>query len=82
MQSGLIARSRKVTLTARLPAATRMGGPLLADCGVARRSLWINIAPSLLLALGQNRLRHAVQMWSNKGLYVAGLQIAWLNLGL
>jgi hypothetical protein len=25
-------------------------------------------ASSSLLALGQNRLRHAVQMWSNKGL--------------
>jgi hypothetical protein len=40
-----------------------------------RRSLYIGMAHSLLLALGQNRLRHAVQMWSNKGLIAIVLSI-------
>ena len=32
--------------------------PILAHCGVLRRSLCFGMAPSSLLALGQNRLRH------------------------
>jgi hypothetical protein len=67
VQNGLVARSSKVTQSEGLPAATHRGGPLLADCGVVRRSLYIGPqlvftqaltgAPSLLLAFGQNRLR-------------------------
>jgi hypothetical protein len=40
----------------------RRGGALLADRGVVRRSLYIDMAHSSLLVLGQNRLRHDVQM--------------------
>src|SRR5258708_4265261 len=42
--------------------ATPRGGPLLAHCRVARRSRWQSIAPSSLLALGQNRLRHGASI--------------------
>ena len=35
------------------------GGPLLPHRSVARRSPWTSMAPSSLLALGQNRLRHS-----------------------
>src|SRR3990167_6543410 len=44
------------------------GGPLLAQCRVDRRSQWRRIAPSSLLALGQNRLRHGGHTWPGLGL--------------
>ena len=69
MQCGLVARASDATLSEGLPAATLKGGPLLADCGVSRRSLCKGMAPSSIQtrnalrsaklgALGQNRLRH------------------------
>ena len=44
------------------------GGPVLADCCVARRLRCYNIAPFSLLALGQNRLRHDASIPSGQAL--------------
>lgn len=55
---GLGARASGGTKPAGSQGQPLWGGPLLTDCCVARQSLCISIAPSSLLALGQNRLRH------------------------
>jgi hypothetical protein len=70
--TGLVARASDATLFRGTSSCNPQGGALLADCGVARRSLWIHIALSSLLAFGQNRLRHGVQIWSNSGLVFLG----------
>lgn len=54
----LVACASGVTTPADLQAQPLRGGPLLADCCVVRQSLYIGMASSSLLALGQNRLRH------------------------
>ena len=67
-QRGAAPRASDATLPRGFPERPRRGGPLLAHCGVFRRSQWARIAPSSiptrnalrsakLGALGQNRLR-------------------------
>ena len=58
MQRGLVARASVATLPRAFTGQPLRGGPLLAQCGVARQSQYARIAPSSLLALSQNRLRH------------------------
>jgi hypothetical protein len=67
--TGLVARASDATLFRGTSSCNPEGaGPFWPNRGGARRSLYIGMAHSSLLALGQNRLRHAVQMWSNSGL--------------
>jgi hypothetical protein len=66
--TGLVARASDATLFRGTSSCNPTGGALLADRGGVRRSLCIGMAHSSLLALGQNRIRHGVQMWSNSGL--------------
>jgi len=44
------------------------GGPLLARRSVPRRSLCVDMAPSSLLAPGQNRLRHGGSRYCHQAL--------------
>lgn len=54
----LVACASGATTPADLQGQPLRGGPLLADCYVVRRSLCKGMAPSSLLALGPNWLRH------------------------
>ncbi len=78
MLTGLVARASDVTLFRGTSSCNPKGGALLADRGVVRRSLYMGMAHSSLLALGQNRLRHAVQRWANSGLIQQLMAVAIL----
>ena len=74
VQRGSGTRASGATLSEGLPAATPWGGPILAHFRVSRRSLCFGMAPSSLLELGQNRLRHGGSILCHQALMAMRLR--------